>query len=182
MAWHTLLLNPAGLAQPCEVEPTARYRKVAVLMGETAVTKIACGALAAVLAATSLSAADKIDPRLATVRKAFVVAVDELDADWPVAICFAERLSRATPIESVKTKAAADVVFRITAHITNGKEGPTNRPTTTADIVAELPDGTRLWSEKNYHGRAHGQGVECLLADDLLNTLRDAMKKSRDQK
>jgi hypothetical protein len=41
---------------------------------------------------------------------------------------------------------------------------------------------TALWSEKYYHGTSHGEGIECLLADDLLNTLRDAMKKARDAK
>ena len=44
------------------------------------------------LAATS-HAADKIDPRLATVRKAWVQPVDELaDEDRPVAACLADHL------------------------------------------------------------------------------------------
>lgn len=125
------------------------------------------------------------DPRLASVRKAFVVANDELEADRPVSICFAERLATMTPIEAVKTKADADVIFRIRAHVTNGDEPPPNpvRPTTTAQITAELPDGTVLWTDLYYHGSdVRPPGIECDLADDLLNSLRKAMKQARDGK
>src|SRR5262245_41390411 len=70
----------------------------------------------AVLGVT-LSAADKIDPRLATVRKAFVVPMDELGDDRGVATCLAERLPSKTPIAAVATKDDADVVFRVKANI-----------------------------------------------------------------
>lgn len=133
-----------------------------------------------VASAVCVTSASDPDSRLATVRKAFIVAIDELEADRPVAICFSERLSRMTPIESVKAKEEADVIFRIKAHIHNGNVPPFT--STTANIVAELPDGTPLWSEGYQHGTGHGAGIECLLADDLLNTLRDAMKKARDAK
>src|ERR1700730_15307991 len=88
------------------------------------------------MAATS-HAADRIDPRLATVRKAWVQPVDELaDEDRPVAACLADHLARLTPIEAVKTKAEADVIFKV---------GSTS---TQATITAYLPDGaTTLWAD-----------------------------------
>jgi hypothetical protein len=124
------------------------------------------------LAATS-HAADKIDPRLAMVRKAWIQPVDELaDEDRPVAACLADHLSKLTPIEAVKTKAEADVIFRV---------GSTS---TQATITAYLPDGaTTLWAD-NTPLRA-GFGVvmvhrnSCGLANKLLDTLRQAMRKAR---
>ena len=124
------------------------------------------------LAATS-HAADKIDPRLATVRKAWIQPVDELaDEDRPVAACLADHLSKLTPIEAVKSKAEADVIFRV---------GSTS---TQATITAYLPDGaTTLWAD-NTPLRA-GFGVvmvhrnSCGLANKLLDTLRQAMRKAR---
>jgi hypothetical protein len=118
-------------------------------------------------------AADKIDPRLATIRKAWVQPVDELaDEDRPVAACLADHLSKLTPIEAVKTKAEADVIFRV---------GSTS---TQATITAYLPDGaTTLWAD-NTPLRA-GFGVvmvhrnSCGLANKLLDTLRQAMRKAR---
>jgi hypothetical protein len=124
------------------------------------------------LTATS-HAADRIDPRLATVRKAWIQPVDELaDEDRPVAACLADHLARLTPIEAVKTKAEADVILRV---------GSTS---TQATITAYLPDGaTTLWAD-NTPLRA-GFGVvmvhrnSCGLANKLLDTLRQAMRKAR---
>src|SRR5580704_18496451 len=124
------------------------------------------------VAATSY-AADKIDPRLAMVRKAWIQPVDELaDEDRPVAACLADHLSKLTPIEAVKSKAEADVIFRV---------GSTS---TQATITAYLPDGaTTLWAD-NTPLRA-GFGVvmvhrnSCGLANKLLDTLRQAMRKAR---
>jgi hypothetical protein len=125
------------------------------------------------LAATS-HAADKIDPRLATVRKAWIQPVDELaDEDRPVAACLADHLARLTPIEAVKTKAEADVIFRV---------GSTS---TQATLTAYLPDGaTTLWAADNTPLKA-GFGVvmvrrnSCGLANKLLDTLRQAMRRAR---
>lgn len=133
-------------------------------------------------------------------KKGFAVAIDDLGADRPVAMCFAERLNRVTPIEPVKSKDDADVVFKISAHVASdadrsfaaladdrrraGLRPDPNIPPvdlrTTSTIAAELPDGTALWSEKYLHGTDHGDGVECRIADALLVTLRDAMKSARD--
>ena len=149
-----------------------------------------------VLAAVSLSAADKIDPRLATVRKAFVVPVDELGDDRGAATCLAERLSTKTPIEAVETKEEADVTFRIKANI----------PSATAryalgvmggspsiNLEAQLPDGTKLWQDgakarRGNVGNAilvrgeHLNPIACALADEMLDGLLEAMKKARDKK
>lgn len=146
-----------------------------------------------VVALPSALAATTIDPRLATVRKAWVQPVDDLAFDRPVAICFGEHLAKLTPIEAVKTQVEADVVFRIKAHVASDEDRNAEKLRqltggknaidlhSTADIVAELPDGTKLWTEQ-YLDPASGAGVECALADDLLNSLRDAMKKARETK
>jgi hypothetical protein len=124
------------------------------------------------MAATS-HAADKIDPRLATVRKAWVQPVDELaDEDRPVATCLAGHLALLTPIEAVKTKEEADVIFRV---------GSTSKQAT---ITAYLPDGaTALWADstplKAGFGIVMVHRNSCGLADKLLDTLREAMRKAR---
>jgi hypothetical protein len=124
------------------------------------------------VAATS-HAADKIDPRLAMVRKAWVQPVDELaDEDRPVAACLADHLARLTPIEAVKTKAEADVIFRV---------GSTS---TQATLTAYLPDdATTLWADntplKVGFGVVMVHRNSCGLANKLLDTLRQAMRKAR---
>jgi hypothetical protein len=135
------------------------------------------------------------DPRLATARKAFIVAVDDLGDDKPVAACFSEHLSKMTPLEAVKTKEEADVVLRVKAHLPGqsarhalGSMG--GRPS--ADLFAELPDGTKLWNDGAKLGSGfswdkgtsiqNNQTTECAMADELINTLRDAMRKARDAK
>ena len=148
-------------------------------------------------AVTPLLAKDP-DGRLAGVRKAFVEPVDELGDDRAVAVCFAEHLHAQTPIESVSSKDQADVVFRVSSHL----------PSTTtkvmmgvmggspsAHIFAELPDGTKIWDDGAKYRRSMGsqgqlgsasgdtgKSIECGLADELANTLRDAMRKARDKK
>lgn len=127
------------------------------------------------LVATTL-AATKIDPRLATIKKAFVQAVDVLsDDDKPVATCFADHLAQSTPIEAVKTKDDADVILRV---------GSTKKKAT---IAAYLPDGTtQLWagetSLKSGFGLVMVKHDACGLADNLLDTLRQAMRNARDAK
>jgi len=155
-------------------------------------------ASALVLVAAAVPFAGSVDGRLSSVRKAYVVAVDELGDDRGVATCFANHLKDLTPIEVVKTKDDADVVFRVSAHL----------PSTTtkvlvgimggspsAHLFAELPDGTKLWDDgAKYRRSMSRQGsfgsssedtsksIECGLADDLANTLRDAMRSARDKK
>ena len=101
-----------------------------------------------------------------------------------------------TPIEPVKTREEADVIFRVKAHLPSattrvlvGMMGGTP----SADLSAELPDGTKLWADGAKLRRAIGKsgkldnsdaakGVECGLADELLDTLRSAMREARDKK
>jgi len=145
-----------------------------------------------ICALASLSAS--VDKRLATVRKAFVIPFDELGDDLPVATCLGDHLKKMTPIESVKSKDEADVIFKVKAHLPSattkfimGRMG--GAPS--ADIFAELPDGTKLWNDGAKLRRSvgsfgstknTGDTLECGLADELLTTLRDAMRKARDSK
>jgi hypothetical protein len=121
-------------------------------------------------------AAAKIDPRLATVRKAFVAVDDELGDGRPVAACLAERLSKFTPIEPVAARTEADVV--LTVEKASGGRHPH------AILRAALPDGTTLWQDdaqaKGFN--LGGRDMACPLAENLISKLRDAMKKARDGK
>ena len=154
--------------------------------------------VAVVVSLGALVGAAKVDGRLATVRKAFVVPVDELGDDKAVATCLADHLKGLTPIEAVKTKEEADVVFKVSAHL----------PSTTTKVLvgimggspsahlsAELPDGTKLWDDGAKYRRSMARqgtlgsssndtskSIECGLADELANTLRDAMRQARDKK
>lgn len=138
--------------------------------------------------------ASKADPRLATVRKAFVVAVDDLGDDQAVAICLADRLRKETPMETVTTKEDAEVILRVKAHLPSG----TSRAllgsmggSPSAHLEADLPNGTKLWDD-GAKARIGGTGLfgavkdestlACNLADRLLSTLRDAMRKARGTK
>jgi hypothetical protein len=74
-----------------------------------------------------------VDPRLATPRKAYVAAIDDLGDDRPVA-----------------SREEAEIVLRVKAHLPGqsarhvlGSMG--GRPS--AEMVAELPDGTKLWND-----------------------------------
>lgn len=90
-------------ASPCAVWSTAENRCIQV--APTAQARAECAVWSnAENRCLDAPKPQTIDARLATVRRAYVVAVDELDADRLVAICFAERLSRMTPIEPVKAK------------------------------------------------------------------------------
>jgi hypothetical protein len=156
--------------------------------------------LVVVLASVALHAVivAGVDKRLAAARKAYIVPVDELGDDQGVATCFADHLHSLTPIEAVRTKEDADIVFKISAHL----------PSTTtkvlvgvmggspsAHLFAELPDGTKLWDDGAKYRRSMAKqgtlgsssgdtskSIECGLADELANTLRDAMRKARDGK
>ena len=99
-----------------------------------------------------------VDGRLAGVRKAFVAPVDDLSDDRPVAMCLADHLAAQTPITAVKTREEADVIFKVKAHV----------PSATTRFMVGNSDAAK--------------GVECGLADELLDTLRTAMRKARDAK
>jgi hypothetical protein len=143
------------------------------------IVALACG--------VSLSAGEKIDPRLATVRKAFIVAVDDLGDDQFVALYLADRLPTLTPIEAVNTKEEADVVVRVKAHLTSGASRVllgSMGGTPSAHLEASLPDGTLLWADGAKYRRGNGSiglaaDPKCGLANSLVNALRDAMRKAR---
>ncbi len=158
--------------------------------------KIAC-VLISLFAVAPLLAKDP-DGRLAGVRKAFVEPVDELGDDRAVAVCFAEHLHAQTPIEVVTSKSDADVVFKVASHLpsttTKAIMGPMGG-SPSAHLFAELPDGTKLWDDGAKYRRSMGKqgsfgsssgdtskSIECGLADELANTLRDAMRQARDKK
>jgi hypothetical protein len=91
-----------------------------------------------------------VDPRLATPRKAYVVAIDDLGDDRPVAACVAAHLAAQTPLTVVASREEAEIVLRVKAHLPGqsarhvlGSMG--GRPS--AEMVAELPDGTKLWND-----------------------------------
>ena len=153
--------------------------------------------LAVLVSAIPLYAADP-DRRLATMRKAFVVPVDELGDDKGVATCLASHLKDLTPIEAVASKEEADVIFRVSSHLpsttTKVFAGPMGG-SPSAHLFAELPDGTKLWDDGAKYRRSMmrqgafgsssgdtGKSIECGLAEELANTLRDAMRKARDRK
>jgi hypothetical protein len=134
------------------------------------------------------------DPRLATVRKAYVVPVDDLGDDRAVAVCLAAHLSELTPIATVQSKEEADVVFRVSAHLPSA----TSRyalgvmgGSPSAHLYAETPSGEKLWDDGAKRRRGNtgtqimlkGQGQEgsiaCGLAEELADTLLAAMRKAR---
>ena len=142
----------------------------------------------------ALLLAAKPDPRLATVRKAWVEPVDELGDDKAVAVCFADRLHRETPLEVVATKADAEVVLRVKAHLPSGASRAmlgSMGGSPSAHLEAVLQGGKKLWDDgakARYGGTGligamrDESGIACSLADRLLSTLRDAMRKARDAK
>ena len=144
-----------------------------------------------VLAASVVGfAAEKIDPRLATVRKALVQPVDELGDDRLVAACMTEHLKTTPPLSLAGSKDDADVVLRVKAHLTSGTARVllgSAGGTPSANMEADLPDGTKLWSDGAKYRRGNGaiglaNNAECGLADGLLKSLIDAMRKARDSK
>ena len=147
-------------------------------------------ALVTITCSAMLIAAAKIDPRLASMRKAWIEPVDELGNDRLVAACLADRLHTMTPMERVATKDEAEVVLRVTAHLTSGAKRVllgSMGGTPSAHLWATLPDGTKLWDDGAKYRRGTGTiGLAadpvCGLANGLLNALREAMQKARDKK
>ena len=143
------------------------------------------------LLATVVSASTPADARLASARKAFVMPVDELGDDKAVVSCLTDRLGADTALTPVTTPDEADVVLRIAAHLpsTTAKYWLGDAVTPSAHVFVELPDGTKLWDDgvkyRATHHHLHsdvGKSIECGLADELANTLRDAMRKARDHR
>jgi hypothetical protein len=148
------------------------------------------------VAALATSALAQSRQSLHTIHKAYVEPVDELGDDKAVASCLADHLKALTPIEAVASKDDADAIFKVAAHL----------PSTTTKVMlgvlggspsghltVELPDGTKLWDDGSKFRRSMmkqgqlgsassdtGKSIECGLADELADTLRSAMKKSRD--
>lgn len=137
------------------------------------------------------------DKRLSSIKKAFIVPVDDLGDDRPVAACMADRLSQMTPIAAVQTREDADAVFRVSAHLPSATARVmmgTMGGSPSAHLFVELGDGTKLWDDGAKLRRTVGgrlgrletsdgaKGVECGLADELLDTLRVAMRHARDHK
>lgn len=132
--------------------------------------------LVAALIASPVVAKPKVDARLATVRQAWVEPQDALGDDRQVAACVAERLTRVVPLTLVTDRAAADVVLTI-SRASIGKHPK-------ADIAATLADGTTAWEggSKTRGFNLIGRNMTCVIADDLLSNLRNAMRKAREGK
>jgi len=136
------------------------------------------------------------DRRLSNIKRAFVVPVDDLGDDRPVAVCLADHLSQMTPIVAVNAQEEAEAVFRVSAHLPSATKRAMMGSlggAPSAHLFVELADGTKLWDDGAKLRRALGRmgkletadgtkGVECGLADELLDTLREAMRHARDQK
>ena len=143
--------------------------------------------LVAVLASVvPLHAADT-DRRLATVKTAYVFPADDLKDDKPVAACFAEHLTKNTPLEAAD-KDSADVLLSVKASIA-GTMGRAMGGLGAVTLIASLRDGTVLWKgftsvstqEPGLRAAAAGE-VACQLADEIADKLRTAMRKVRDKK
>lgn len=126
----------------------------------------------AVLLITAL-AAQPIDPRLATMQTVFVAAHDDLADDRPVATCVAERLGRFTPLVSASSRDEADVILTV--------RGASVGRHPKARMTATLPDGALIW-EGGSRVRGFnlvGRNMTCVIAEDLIKALRNAMRKAR---
>jgi len=125
-------------------------------------------------------ASKRIDPRLASVRRAIVVAADPLGADYPVAVCVADQLPKLTPITIVAKASEADVMLRVTAARLAPEVPKRLEPRNKATLTATLSDGAAAWSETYFYGSEDSPDVPCALAQNLITILRDAMMKARD--
>jgi hypothetical protein len=148
----------------------------------------------AVSGAPLIAAANDPDPRVLTIKKAFVMPVDDLGDDRPIAVCLAKHLADQTPLTIVEKKEDADAILKVSGHLPSattrfmvGAMGGTP----SAHLFIDLPDGQKLWDDGAKLRRAIGKTgkldsadgantVYCGLADELLNTLRTAMRKARE--
>lgn len=130
-------------------------------------------AVLCVLLFCSVASAAEPDPRLATMKTAVVLAADDLSDDQRVASCVEERIGNATPIQIVSREAAELVLTVSKANV--GKHPK-------AEIAATLPDGSVLWTggSKTRGFNLVGRNMTCVIANDLIDNLRKAMKKARE--
>jgi hypothetical protein len=150
--------------------------------------------MSAIFALTvSVALAEKLDRRLATAKTVWVEPVDPLDDDMPVSKCVAARLTEHVPLTLAESKPVADLVLRVSAHLPSataryalGALGGSP----SVHMYAVLPNGTALWDDGGKFRRANmknnvvtatdvASSIECGLADDILEHLRDAMKQAR---
>lgn len=124
------------------------------------------------VASSTVYAADP-DPRLAALRKAVVLADDDLSDDQIVATCVVERIGKAIPIQIVAREEAELI-------LTVSKANVNKHPK--AEIAATLPDGSILWTggSKTRGFNLVGRNMTCVIANDLIDNLRKAMQKARE--
>lgn len=143
------------------------------------------------MCAVVASAAKKADQRLASAKTAYVVAATDADDDARVAACVSEHLPSSTPLTIAGEKTAADVIFRVKAHLTSGASRVllgSMGGTPSAQMEALSQDGKTLWSDGAKYRRGNGAiGVAatdpaCGLADGLIKNLRDAVHQVVDAK
>lgn len=126
-----------------------------------------------ILCTTTVVYAADPDPRLAGMRKAVVLAADDLSDDKIVASCVEERIGKATPIQIVSRE---DAELILTVSKANVGKHPK------AEIAAALPNGTVLWTggSKTRGFNFVGRNMTCVIANDLIDNLRKAMQKARE--
>jgi hypothetical protein len=127
------------------------------------------------------------DQRFASVRKAYVTAADDLNADQrPVTACLAKHLPDTTPLTVVTSKDEADVVLTVTrAHLPGNTARATFGGLGKVYLSATLPDGTPLWDgDADFSSTKNTQGlnIPCYLADSIAGKMLSAMRKARDAK
>jgi hypothetical protein len=142
-------------------------------------------AIVCVCLVPSIARAKDPDPRLATVKTAWVEAVDELDDDKPVAVCMMDHLARTTPLAPAASRDAADVVLTVKAHLPGNSMRQLTGVLGTVTLTAKLPNDTLLWSSKEdvRAGKSlaayAAADIPCSLADGAADKLRQAMRKAR---
>lgn len=120
-------------------------------------------------------AAERIDPRLAHATKAWIEAHDTLSDDQAIASCIPERLTTLTPITAATTRAEADVILTVSS----GSVGKHPK----GHLTASLPNGTHLWDgqSKTRGFNLVGRNMTCVIATDLVQNLRKAMRQAREK-
>jgi hypothetical protein len=132
------------------------------------------------------------DPRLASAKTVWIIAVDELGDDRPVATCLSQHITTALPVAVAEDVQTADLLLRVSAHLPGraAREGlgvMGGRPSGHLTVEAH---GTKLWeggakvgSGWSWEGvptaGSAGQTLACEVADELLDTLKNAMRKAR---
>jgi hypothetical protein len=147
-----------GIQDAADISPQRHVVRLSSRLGVEEVKLIVLSALVVGLGVATIRA-DKIDPRLASVRKAFVEPVDELGDDRLVAVCLADHLKTTPPLSLVGSKDDAEVILRVRAHLTSGASRVllgSMGGTPSANMEADLPDGTKLWADGAKYRRGNG--------------------------